>query len=103
MSVVGLSAIPETVRPVPRSSGRPTAWVAMSTGTNVVPLAAMTVRSSCITTTAPVAPRPGSTMGAPARWVTRSTGMSTLRVERPGGVDWVTTKAHRPSGEVVTA
>ncbi len=103
MAVVGLRAMPDTVRPVPRSRGWPTAWVAMSTGTTVVPLAASTVRSSCMTATAPVGPWPGSTIGASARWVARSTGISTLLVGRPGGVVWVTTKAHRPSGDMATA
>ena len=56
-----------------------------------------------MTTTAAVAPCPGRGMGDPARWVARSTGISTLPVTPPGGVDWVTTKAHRPSGVVAIA
>ncbi len=42
-------------------------------------------------------------MGGRARWVARSTGTRTLVGAPPGGVDWVTTNAHLPSGDGSTA
>src|SRR5664279_3118750 len=75
--LTGSRASPKIVRPAPRSSGVPIAWVTASTGTMVEPLAARMVRSLCISTTAWVAPWPGMTMGASARWVTRSMGTTT--------------------------
>src|SRR5665213_3521472 len=42
-------------------------------------------------------------MGGRARCVARSTGTRTFVVAPPGGVVWVTTNAHLPSGDSVTA
>src|SRR5664279_2342554 len=78
MVSTGSRASPKIVRPAPRSSGVPASWVTASTGTMVEPLATRMVRPLCVTTTAWVAPWPGMTTGASARWVTRSMGTTTL-------------------------
>ena len=70
----------------PRSIGVPTLRVTTLTGTTVCPLAARTVVPPGSATMPWVGPVPGRTIGVPATWRTRSTGITTSCWEAPAGV-----------------
>src|ERR1022692_1082162 len=104
MVLAGSRAIPNMVRPGPRSSGAPTWWVTASTGTMVLPLAARIVLPPGITTMAWVPPWPGIRIGRSACWVTRLMGITTFWTVTPeGGVDGATVLVAAEAAVVVTA